>query len=208
MTEITLLGAGLYAAPMIDLARACGFEPSVIYDGTPERVGQNVLGVPVVGTDDDLFATDLAGRNFVIAIGNNRIRTRLFDLIRDRGGTLPALIHPTACVSESASIGAGSYIQPHAIIWSLAQIGESVIISPSTMISHHTEVGKGCMISTLTSVGSDIRIGNSVFIGMGCTIMTGIRELGDNAVIGAGSVVIRDVEPGATMVGVPARRIK
>ena len=76
------------------------------------------------------------------------------------------------------------------------------------MISHHTVIERGCMISTLTSVGSNISIGKSVFIGMGCTIMTGVREIGDYAIVGAGSVVIKDVEPGATVVGVPAKRMK
>ncbi len=208
MTEMIILGAGLYAAPMIELARACGYSPVAIYDRDSNMIGQSVLNVPVTGTDDDLFGLDLAGKNLAIAIGNNSVRVKLFDAILARKGILPALVHPTAYVSESARVGRGCYIQPHAIIWSLACLGDATIISPSTMISHHTVIGRGCMISTLTSVGSNISIGKSVFIGMGCTIMTGISEIGDHAIVGAGSVVIKDVESGATVVGVPARRIK
>ena len=208
MTEMIVIGAGLYAAPMIELARASGYSPVAIYDRDSKMIGNTILNVPVMGTDDDLFGLDLAGKNLAIAIGNNSVRLKLFDAILLRKGILPALIHPTAFVSRSASVGRGCYIQPHAIIWPQVRLNDSVIISPSTMISHHTVIERGCMISTLTSVGSNISIGKSVFIGMGCTIMTGVREIGDYAIVGAGSVVIKDVEPGATVVGVPAKRIK
>lgn len=208
MQDIIILGAGLYAVPMIELALACGYYPVAIYDPDTEKIGQRILDVPVLGTDEDLFNQDLKGKKLAIAIGNNSVRLKLYTEILSKNGELPTLVHPTAYISDSASVGKGCYIQPHAIIWSMAGLGDSVIISPSTMISHHTIIGRGCMISTLSSVGSDISIGNSVFIGMGCTIMTGIREIGDNVVVGAGSVVIRDVEAGATVAGVPARRIK
>jgi UDP-3-O-[3-hydroxymyristoyl] glucosamine N-acyltransferase len=49
-------------------------------------------------------------------------------------------------------------------------------------------------------------IGRHVYIGMGATILPGVT-VGDNAIVGAGSVVHDDVEPGAVVVGNPARPV-
>lgn len=207
-TDITIMGAGLYAAPIIELAIACGYRPVEIYDNDRSQIGKSILDIPVVGVDEDFFQKDLRGKYCAISIGNNRIRSRIYDELINRGAVVPSLIHPTAYISPSATIGDGSYIQPHAVIWSLVKIGESVIISPSTVVAHHSVIGMSSMISTLSSIGSDIKIGKNVLIGMGSTIMTGVKEIGSNAIIGAGSVVIKNVEPSSTVVGVPARRIK
>lgn len=55
--------------------------------------------------------------------------------------------------------------------------------------------------------GKPIRIGANVWIGGGAIILPGVT-IGDDAVIGAGAVVTRDVPPGATVVGNPARPVK
>lgn len=52
--------------------------------------------------------------------------------------------------------------------------------------------------------GRPIRIGRNVWIGGGALILPGVR-VGDDAVIGAGAVVTRDVAPGVTVAGNPAR---
>jgi len=50
-------------------------------------------------------------------------------------------------------------------------------------------------------------IGRNVWIGAGALILPGV-SIGDDAIVGAGSVVTRDVAAGATVVGNPARRTK
>lgn len=207
MNDINIMGAGLYAVPMIELAIACGYNPVAIYDKDSSKIGQSILNVPIIGVDKDILHSEIRGMFFAIAIGNNQVRVSLFDELKKRGAVVPRLIHPTSYISPSATIGEGVYIQPHAIIWSLVDIRESVIISPSTVICHHTSIGKGCMIANLVAIGSDIRVGDGVFVGMGSTIMTGIKKIGNNAIIGAGAVVIKDVESQSKVVGVPAKAL-
>ncbi len=55
--------------------------------------------------------------------------------------------------------------------------------------------------------GRPIQIGQNVWIGGGALILPGVT-IRDNAIIGAGSVVIKNVPPGTTVVGSPARPIK
>lgn len=54
--------------------------------------------------------------------------------------------------------------------------------------------------------GKSVRIGKNVWIGGGAILLPGLT-VGDDAIIGAGAVVVRDVEPGTTVVGNPARSI-
>jgi sugar O-acyltransferase (sialic acid O-acetyltransferase NeuD family) len=208
MREIVILGGGRYAAPMIELAIACGVTPTGIYVFENARREENILGIPIRGTFTELYDTNITGMNVAIAIGNVNYRHNHFERIKNAGGLLPNLVHPSAYISNSAIIGEGTYIQPHAIIWSQTLIGDSVVISPSSMVSHHSVVGSGCLVSTLSSIGTGVTIGEKVFVGMGSTIMTGVKMIGSNSVIGAGSVVIHDVDAGTVVAGVPAKTLK
>lgn len=96
---------------------------------------------------------------------------------------------------EAKEIGGGLYIQ-HGF---------------STMIAAES-IGENCWINQQVTVGYRDHdrapiIGDNVMITCGAKVLGSIT-VGDGAVIGANAVVIRDVEPGAVMGGVPAKRLK
>lgn len=95
---------------------------------------------------------------------------------------------------ETPEIGGGLFIQ-HGFATMIAakSIGENCWINQQVTIGY---TGKGCPT-----------IGDNVMITCGAKVLGNIH-VGDNAVIGANAVVVRDVEPGAVMGGVPARKIK
>lgn len=59
-----------------------------------------------------------------------------------------------------------------------------------------------------TPVGKLLIIGNNVFVGSHCKILPGCNRIGDNAVIGLGSIVTKDVPDNAIVAGCPAKIIK
>ena len=67
---------------------------------------------------------------------------------------------------------------------------------------------EGVFLSTGCNFGASIHAHKYAYCGIASTIMTGLHELGEDCLIGAGAVVIRDVEPEAVMAGVPAKVIK
>jgi acetyltransferase-like isoleucine patch superfamily enzyme len=82
-------------------------------------------------------------------------------------------------------------------------------------IGEDAQIGPGCLITTtdhniyenLEASFKKVTIGRRAWIGANVTVLPGIT-IGDHAVVGAGSVVTRDVPPYAVVVGVPARVIR
>jgi UDP-perosamine 4-acetyltransferase len=163
---------------------------------------------PVLGKFSDLKDKEIDNNSYIVAIGNNSARYKIMNRIINSGGETPTLIHPTATISPSAEIGKGVYIQANAYVWTKVTIEDFCILSPNVVIAHHSNVGKACLVSTLTGVGASINIEDKVFIGMGCTIVTGMRTVGENSIIGAGAVVLKDVDKNSVYAGVPAKKIR
>lgn len=99
----------------------------------------------------------------------------------------------------------GIQIQPKTKIGKGLYIGHGyVIVNPTAVI------GENCNLSQFTTIGSNHKraaeIVNNVYIGPNVCIVEHVH-IGDNAKIGAGAVVVKDVPANATAVGVPARNI-
>jgi serine O-acetyltransferase len=83
---------------------------------------------------------------------------------------------------------------------------------PSGTVLSPAQLGANCSIIASVTIGMRNEhafpvVGNNVFIGAGARLLGGIT-IGDGAVIGANAVVIDNVPPGATVVGVPARVVR
>ena len=206
--EIFIVGAGTYGEAMYELAEILGYSVKAFYDEDDNKIDEIIMGSQVIGKYSDLDDSEIKNKNFIVAIGNNSVRFKIMTQINEKGGTTPTLIHPDAIISPSATIGTGVYIQANSYIWTKVKINDFSIISPNVVIAHHSNIGKACLISTLTGVGASINIEDKVFIGMGATIVTGIHKVGENSIIGAGAVVLKDTDKNSVYAGIPAKRIR
>jgi len=204
--DVYIVGAGTYGEAMYELAEISGFKVKGFYDEDDNKLHQLVMGIEVVGKFSKMDLGEVKNKRFIVAIGNNEIRHNIMSKINHYGGETPTLIHPTATISPSAEVGNGVYIQANVYLWTKVKIDDFCIISPGVVIAHHTSVGKACLISTLTGVGASIKIAEKVFIGMGCTIVTGISYIVESSIIGAGAVVINNIDQSGTYIGVPAKK--
>ena len=208
--DIFIIGASLYGEVIFELAQHCGYNVKGFYDDDLEKSNKKIFDVPVLGTTKDLLNKNinLDKVNFAVAIGANHVRRRIAEKIREKGGIAPSLIHKTAEISPSAIIGQGVFIHAKAIIWTQVIVENDCMVSPHVLISHHAMMKKGSFVANMSVLGANVILGKDTLVGMGSTVLSGINSIGDNVIIGAGSVVIRDVAPDTTVAGVPAKVIK
>jgi sugar O-acyltransferase (sialic acid O-acetyltransferase NeuD family) len=117
------------------------------------------------------------------------------------------LVHPTAYVSPLATLGAGTFVGARSVIAAGAELGEHVFVNRGVTIGHDTHIGAFSRIQPGSALGGLSKIGRGVTIGIGATLIERL-VVGDNAVIGAGSTVLKDVPANVVVVGTPAERKK
>src|SRR5436309_363518 len=124
-----MFGNGGHARVVLDICRAVGREVHGILDrnaGRPEGVPPpQILGGDGM-LEDAAFATSY---EFVIAIAHQRIRRRLGDLVRSKGGVLATVVHPSAVVAPDVTIGRGVVVVAGSVINPGAVLGDLVIVN-------------------------------------------------------------------------------
>lgn len=95
---------------------------------------------------------------------------------------------------------AGAVINPY------ARIGEGCIINACASIDHDCIVGNFAHISVGAHLAGTVHLGDGVWMGIGSAVSNNLRICGD-CVIGAGAIVIHDIDEPGTYIGVPARRL-
>lgn len=207
--KIYILGIGHNTPVIIELAELNGYEVAGLYHHESGREGDSMCGVEVIGSNDDLFnKQNIAGENFALSMGNNAVRVELANKLRERGGVIPSLIHPTASVSKYTQIEEGVIVQSNATIQPDVLIKKDTVISFNVGVSHNAIIDEGCYIACQTVIGAYTHIKEMAFVGMGVTIVSAkVPIIGMQAFVGAGSVVVKSVEDFQVVAGNPAKPI-
>ncbi|MFA4934082.1 MAG: acetyltransferase [Candidatus Omnitrophota bacterium] len=209
--KILLIGAGGHCKVILDLlAQAKSYEIAGIID-LKERLGFEVFGTPVIGTDGDLPRFFKFGIRYcfiaVGSIGNPCLRIKLYNSAKRSGFLFPNLISSDARVSSRVILGEGNYIAPGAIINAGTQIGNNCILNTGVIIEHDCRIGDFVHLSPGSILSGGVNIGNGSHIGTGSVIIQNI-QIGEKTVIGAGSVVTKNIRKRMVAYGNPCKERK
>ena len=206
---------------LIIVAGASGQHAAVVYEAAILS-GMTVLGFatigaakppsmfdcPWMGSLGDIATLQIAeGNEFIVACGSNEQRRQQSETLSMQGATFRSVYHPAAIVSPSARIGAGSAVLGGAIVGPRTAVGIAAIINHAASIDHDCLIGDYTNVSPGARFAGCVQARRGVFVGLNASILQGL-ELGENSIIGAGAVVIRNVSPGETVVGVPAQPMR
>jgi acetyltransferase EpsM len=208
MRDLIVIGGGGHARVVIETARATRDLWRVIGFVDPSSCAetQSHLNIPRLGSDDALAHYPNAA--FILGIGAVGVSDRRqqvvvqIDAAESRWATL---IHPGACVSASAIVGAGTVVLAGAIVASRARLGAHCIINHNAVVDHDATLGAFVHASPGSIIAGGAAVGEGSYIGMGALIRDHIT-LGHSCLVGMGAVVTKSFNAGSVLAGVPAAR--
>jgi sugar O-acyltransferase (sialic acid O-acetyltransferase NeuD family) len=198
---LLLLGAGGHARACIDVIEHEGRFAVTGLTGLRGEVGTRILGYPVLGTDEDLPALLRDCTHALITVGQIKspdLRMSLFNLLEQRGCTLPVVVSPRAHVSRHATLGAGTIVMHGAIVNAGAVVGRNCIINSQALIEHDAAIADHCHIATAAAINSGVSVSMGTFVGSNACVRQGTR-IGERCVIGMGQRVLADCAAGTWM---------
>jgi len=215
MKLIVILGTGGNCVDILETLRTINAaSPAPTYEcigflyDAPAVQGTSLMGVPVLGPIER--AASLSGAVFVNGIGSSRTHLLKPAIIARCGvpeNRFETVVHPSAQLSPSATLGRGTVVLQNATIAARAKIGAHVIVLPSAVISHDDIIGDYSCIAGGACLSGTVTVGRCCYLGGNCSVLETVR-IGDNSLVGLGSVVLDDVADGSVVVGNPARFLR
>jgi sugar O-acyltransferase (sialic acid O-acetyltransferase NeuD family) len=142
---------------------------------------------------------------FILGVGKPSLRELLCHKLEEAGGELCSLISATALIgSEGIDLARGLNIMSGAVLTTGIKVGKGSLIHIHVSIHHDCKIGAFCELSPGCRLLGGVELEDRVSIGSGAVVLPGIR-IGQDAVIGAGGVVTKNVPAGAVIKGVPAK---
>lgn len=203
MANLLLIGAGGQAKVTIDAAMAVGNFSTIACLDDYHPIGHTVLSEAQVVGRIETVEQYLNDYDIVIALGDNQKRLAIATQLNNLNVKFASIIHPSAVVSSTASIGQGCVIFPNAVVHTDAVIGAHCIINSGAIVEHDCRLGKGVHIAPNASLAGRVQIGNQTMIGMGALVKQDLN-IGSKVTVGAGAVVLKSVPDDTTIYGNPA----
>lgn len=203
--SIAIIGYSGHSFVVLDAAKQMGLD--VEYYCERNQVSFNPFEINYLGDEGSGFFDWNSIDQFILGIGDNRIRQKVADLILSQKKTILNVIHPSSIISNYATFGTGNFIAASVTVNALAKIADNCILNTGCIVEHECSIESGAHIAPGTVLAGNVTVGKNSFIGANTVVKQGVK-IGDGVTIGAGSVVIKDTPDNEIWVGNPAKKLK
>ncbi len=211
MDNIVLLGSSGHAKVILDIVeKAARYRVAGLIDSTRE-IGGDVLGYRVLGREHDLpeLIRALGVQGIILAIGDNYVRSRAAARIAELCPALPfvSAVHPAAAIGRDATLGPGTVVMAGAVVNPGCRIGESCIVNTNASLDHDSVMADFSSLAPGVTTGGNCAIGSHSAVSIGAVLRHGVT-VAEHSVIGAGSLVLDDIDPYCVAYGIPAKKVR
>jgi len=206
MKKIIIVGAGGYGRELLQWIKdineaSLTWEIAGFIDENLQALDGLECDYPVIGRIADWQPKE--DEVFTLAIGNPKNKEKIVTMMKAKGAVFVDVIHPTATLTQFSKHGEGLVMFPNAKLSVNSQVGNFVTIL-SSGIGHDVEIGDYSTISGICSILPNVKIGKRVFLAANVAITYGVT-IGDDAYLGLGSIVVKDIVQGQKTFCNPAR---
>jgi sugar O-acyltransferase (sialic acid O-acetyltransferase NeuD family) len=211
MSSIVLIGGGNQAHYTIDIIEKEGKYTIVGIIDSIQEVGSERFGYKIFGRQENILElieqyTITGG---VISIGDNWSRYFVYEQIKQLAPNFKFVnaIHPSVVVGNNVEIGEGVVAMAGCIFNPRASIGNFTFFATGAQVEHDCIVEDFASISAGSITGGYVKIGKHSAITLGVTIMDRL-EIGQNTVVGSGSLVTKSLPDNVLAYGNPAKVVR
>jgi len=206
--KVVIIGSGEHAGVVYETALKAGWIVVGYVNPKSDEVFERRFSIQYLGNDDsiEILVEKYENWKFISAIGNNKTRAGIVNKISLPDEYWAVIVHPTAVVSDYSEIGVGTVVFSRCIIQTGAKIAKHVILNSGAVVEHDCIVSDFVHVAPGAVTGGGVEIGAFSFLGLGSRVRDHIN-IAEKCTVGAGSVVVRDVPAGETVVGIPAGKI-
>lgn len=203
---LLVYGSGGHGKVVADAAQSAGWRVIGFVDDSPAKAGATVLGLPVcaIGFDAAVTRCREHDASVVVALGDNRVRQRVFDSLCKAGIDVATVVHRAAVIAPSVAIGAGTVIFAGAVVNPCSQIGRNAIINTGATIDHDNVIGNHAHVAPGAHTGGTVVIGEGAMIGVGAALRNNVT-VGEWSIVGVGAAVVSSIPAHVVAYGTPAR---
>ena len=169
--KIVIVGGGGHGRVVADILQSMvGMEPVAFALPDADSGATGHFGLPIIGEET---LVDVEHHGIVVAVGDNRVRQKLYERFSGQGENLVTAIHPSAIIASDVELGDGCMICPGVIINTGAIIGNNVILNTGSIIEHECVVGDHSHVAPGAKLAGEVSVGDGVFVGLGANIIQG-----------------------------------
>ena len=188
--KIAIIGAGGHGKVVGEIALLSEYKTIDFFDDNINKIKNFPFNI--IGTDDYLKNHLADYEAFFVAIGDNRLRSKKIEWLKNKKVNIVSLIHPKSTLSKFSNLGIGSCIMANAVVNPGTLIKDGVIINTSASIDHDCVIEDYSHISPNCSLSGNVTIGKFTHLGTGTSVHPGI-EIGKDVKTATGSKVFKNI---------------